>query len=49
MLANERDTLKLCPSKPIIVINWFSGAQAGTIVAEHKNECTCIKETIYLS
>ena len=47
MLANERETFEFLkwPTKAITTINWFSdGVQASVIVAEHINECKCIKK-----
>ena len=49
-MANEWETLELLTwlSKAIIAINWFNGGiQANKNVAEHKNECRCIKQTGY--
>ena len=34
--------------KAIIVINWFNGVvEGGTTIAEHINECKCIKQASY--
>ena len=45
MLANKRETHELLKwlSEAMIAIGWFSGVQAGIIVAEHANEFKCIK------